>query len=84
MSALNVGAPDSAATDRAQGSSESSGTDIIRDDAADAHLYGLALRAGCQLRLAEGGYLLSKWGLSKACPDARSVRALLGRIGGAA
>lgn len=60
-------------------------TAIISDTDADAHLYALALRAGCHLfRLADGEYLLSRFGLSKAAPDARSVRALLNQIGGAA
>ena len=34
--------------------------------------------------LAGGGYLLCRWGLSRACPDLRSVGALLDQIGGAA
>ena len=59
-------------------------------DAADARkaFDGLAARAamaGCGLyRLADGEYLLSKWGITKACPDLRSVAALLDRMAGAA
>ena len=74
---------------RALGNNVTTDPMIIAQDTepgqSDAHLYALALRAGCHLlRLADGEFLLSKYGLSKACPDARSVRALLGPIGGAA
>lgn len=44
-----------------------------------------ATRAGCTLtRLSSGGYLLSRWGMSKELPDLRTVGALLRRIGGTA
>ena len=52
---------------------------------AEASMAARAAMNGCSMYgLAGGGYLLCRWGLSRACPDLRSVGALLDRLAGAA
>jgi hypothetical protein len=51
------------------------------DHKAEMNMRARAALAGCAMyRLADSGYLLTKWNLSKACPDLRSVGALLDRL----
>ena len=55
------------------------------DHKAEATLQARAALAGCCLyRLADGAFLLTRWGFTKACPDLRAVSALLDRMAGAA
>lgn len=50
---------------------------------AEASMQARAAQAGCGLfRLADGEFLLTKWGMAKSCPDLRSVSALLNRLAG--
>ena len=43
-----------------------------------------ALAGYAMYRLSDGAYILTKWNLSKTCPDLRSVGALLDRLGSTA
>ena len=53
-------------------------------DKSLAALQAEAALAGCGLYpLACGGWLLTRWGMAKECPDLRAVAALLARMGGA-
>lgn len=55
------------------------------DRKALATLAARAAGAGCTLtELSDGGFLLCRWGLSRALPDARAVAQMLGRMGGRA
>ena len=55
------------------------------DDKAEVSMRARAALAGCGLyQLADGCFLLTKWGLAKTCPDLRSVGALLARLGAVA
>ena len=55
------------------------------DHKAEVNMQARAALAGCAIyRLAGGEFLLTKWGLSKSCPDLRSIGVLLDRLGGAA
>lgn len=50
---------------------------------AEANMRARAALAECGLfRLADGEFLLTKWGMAKSCPDLRSVGALLNRLAG--
>jgi len=52
---------------------------------AEANMRARAELAECGLiRLENGEFLLTKWGMAKSCPDLRSVGALLNRLGGSA
>lgn len=55
------------------------------DRKALAMLAARAKVAGCTLtELSDGGFLLCRWGWSKALPDARAVAMILGRMEGRA
>ena len=65
-------------------STTANGSNTDDADAAERSMHARALRAGCGMYRLSDGFLLTKWGLSKSCPDLRTLGALLNRLGGAA
>jgi hypothetical protein len=70
-----------------QGQQISPSADIVADHADDRKAFATAAaqaaRCGCTLHeLASGGFLLSRWGMSRELPSLREVGDLLRRIGG--
>lgn len=67
--------------EQAQSVSFDSATDAI-DSKAFATLRAVAALAGVELcKLPEGGYLASRWNLTRELPDLQAVREWLARVG---
>jgi hypothetical protein len=71
---------------RVEGNEKTDNRDFASDDAhgkALATMKARAARCGCTLHaLADGGFLVGRWGYSKALPCLRAVGDLLRQIGG--
>ncbi|MBG6082717.1 hypothetical protein [Rubrivivax gelatinosus] len=74
---------DRAAEDKAGGQILAQPAPECQDDGgAFAHLQAQAAAAGAKLhRLAGGGFLVSRWGWARECPDLAAVGAFLKRLG---
>lgn len=85
MSGPEVKTPDSAATGQASGQNKTGSSILIEGEVTDKQvrtMIATAALAGWEVHeMADGGFVVARWNLTRAVPDARALRGFLRVLG---